>query len=146
MGRVDPADDAIERFVVRHYRFDPERHQRRHVVVEAFDNEHELKRSIHALRRALERLRAVEPVDPKEHVSGVVWEPHHRELAANGRLLRRAADRGSIPRDLLSLPLPPDVSLFGEPPASTSRVPSQRKPAESQITAPIKALWQRLTR
>src|SRR5580700_7663243 len=41
MAQVDPADDSIKRFIVRHYRYDPERRARRHVVVAAFDNEPE---------------------------------------------------------------------------------------------------------
>jgi hypothetical protein len=41
MAQVDPADDSIKRFIVRHYRYDPERRERRHVVVAAFDNEPE---------------------------------------------------------------------------------------------------------
>lgn len=35
-------DDATERFVVQHYRYDPDRGQRRHAVVAAFDNDPEL--------------------------------------------------------------------------------------------------------
>jgi hypothetical protein len=41
MSRVDPEDDSIERFIVRHHRYDPLRRERRHVVVAAFDNEQE---------------------------------------------------------------------------------------------------------
>ena len=28
MGRVDPEDDGVRRFVARHYRYDPQRHER----------------------------------------------------------------------------------------------------------------------
>jgi hypothetical protein len=41
VAAVDPDDDTICRYVVRHYRYDPDRHERRHVVVAAFDNESE---------------------------------------------------------------------------------------------------------
>jgi hypothetical protein len=33
MARVDAEDDTLRRYIVRHYRYDPERHERRHVVV-----------------------------------------------------------------------------------------------------------------
>lgn len=38
VARVDPNDDSIERWSVRWYRYDPDRHERRHVTVAAFDN------------------------------------------------------------------------------------------------------------
>jgi hypothetical protein len=41
VATVDPGDDDIERYVVRHYAHDPERHERRHQVIAAFDNEGE---------------------------------------------------------------------------------------------------------
>jgi hypothetical protein len=41
VAEVDPDDDSIRRFIVRHYRYDPDRHERRHVVVAAFDSERE---------------------------------------------------------------------------------------------------------
>jgi hypothetical protein len=43
MAPVDPENDNIQRFIVRHYRYDPERHERRHVVVPAFDNDPEFQ-------------------------------------------------------------------------------------------------------
>ena len=42
MAEVDPEDDSIRRFIVRHYQYDPRRHERRHVVIAAFDNEREM--------------------------------------------------------------------------------------------------------
>jgi hypothetical protein len=41
VARVDPADDGIKRFIVRHSCYDPQRRERRHVVVAEFDNEPE---------------------------------------------------------------------------------------------------------
>ena len=32
MAQVDPQDDSIERFIVRHYRYGPQWHERRHVA------------------------------------------------------------------------------------------------------------------
>jgi hypothetical protein len=39
VARVDPDDYDIDRWVVRRYAYDPLRHERRHQVVAAFDNE-----------------------------------------------------------------------------------------------------------
>src|SRR3984893_19167673 len=55
VAAVDPDDDTIARWVVAHYRSDPDRRERRHVVVAAFDNPDEFHADIHA--RA-EQLRA----------------------------------------------------------------------------------------
>ena len=79
MARVDPEDDDALRYIVRHYRYDPQRHERRHVDVAAFDNEREYQACVAAAREEIERRRRDgEPVDPREHVSGVVQEPGYR--------------------------------------------------------------------
>ena len=46
MAKVDPDDDTIYRWVVQHYRYDPDRRERRHVVVAAFDNPNEFHTDI----------------------------------------------------------------------------------------------------
>jgi len=48
MARVDPDDDK-RRYIVRHYRHDPERHDRRHVVVAAFDSRREFSACLDAI-------------------------------------------------------------------------------------------------
>lgn len=96
MAEVDPENDAIERFVVRHYRYDPDRRERRHVVVAAFDNEPEFMARIDQESRALDEQRASGAnVDPREHITGVVLEPDHARLAANVRLVQGAFRHGS---------------------------------------------------
>ncbi len=71
MARVDVEDDSIRRFVVRHYRYDPVRHERRHVVFAAFDNEAEFLALLESIRGDIERRRtAGEPIDHNEHSSG----------------------------------------------------------------------------
>lgn len=35
---VDPDDDSVWRWVLQHYRLDPQRKQRRNVIVAAYDN------------------------------------------------------------------------------------------------------------
>lgn len=78
MAEVDPDDDDILRYVVRHYRYDPERHERRHVVVAAFDNDAEFRAQIDALGTDLRRRKENAEADPREWISGVVLEPGHR--------------------------------------------------------------------
>jgi hypothetical protein len=69
MAHVDPADDSIERFIVRHYRHDPQRRERRHVVVAAFDNDQEFWACMNNLRDEINARRDHgEPVDQGEHV------------------------------------------------------------------------------
>jgi hypothetical protein len=91
MGRVEPEDDTIRRFIVRHYRYDPARRERRHVVVAAFDNEPEFLACVERVGAEIAQRREHEDgVDPREHVSGVVHEPGYLRRAANAHLLRRA--------------------------------------------------------
>jgi hypothetical protein len=71
VAKVDVGDDSIRRFVVHHYRYDAERHERRHVLVAAFDNRREFKACMAAIRADIERREAAgEPVDRHEHSTG----------------------------------------------------------------------------
>ncbi|GAB3439080.1 hypothetical protein GCM10027517_12060 [Phycicoccus ginsengisoli] len=98
MARVDADDDTIQRFVVRHYRFDPGRHERRHVVVDVFDTEAEYLAAIEAVRAGIEARRAAgEDVDPTEHASGITYEPGDRARAPTGHPLRRMVEHGVNP-------------------------------------------------
>jgi hypothetical protein len=66
---VDPDDDTIRRYVVWHYRYDPARHERRQVVVSAFDTEAEWDACMDATETALGARRdAGQAVDLREHV------------------------------------------------------------------------------
>lgn len=113
MPRVDPEDDSIERFIVRHYRYDPQRRERRHVVVAAFDNKQEFRA---CLDRVQDQIRARrdrgEPVDPAEHASGSVHEPGYQRRAANGHLLKRAIRHGATGSWITELELPSNMSVL----------------------------------
>jgi hypothetical protein len=50
VSEVDPKDDAVERWLVVEFRYDPDRHERRNVVVAAFDSEAECSRRLVELR------------------------------------------------------------------------------------------------
>lgn len=108
MAQIDPEADDIRRFVIHHYRYDPKRRERRHVVVAAFDNEPEFLACLNSVRAEIDRRKSRgEPVDPREHASGTVHEAGYRRRAANEHLLRRALRHGVVPGpwlDELELP------------------------------------------
>jgi hypothetical protein len=113
MGAVEYEDDDRKRFVVRRYAFDPARNERRHVVVAVVDNNREFKKLIKLLSDELEGRRATgEAVDPREHITGHVMEPGHLARAANGHLLRRAIEHGVYPKELESIDLPGNMTVF----------------------------------
>jgi hypothetical protein len=129
VARVDPDDDTLRRYVVRHYRYDPRRRERRHVVVAAFDSRREYDACLTAESEAVERRKAAgENVDPREHVSGVVYEPGSRRRAANGRLVMRAIRHGVDPGPWIDeLEMPTNIAVFrstagpGDPPQGRLR-------------------------
>jgi hypothetical protein len=111
VSRVDPGDDSIERFIVRHYRYDPQRRERRHVVVAAFDSEPEFWACMEGVQAEITRRReAGEPVEPGEHASGIVHEPGYLRRAANGHLVSRAIRHGAAGRWIEALELPSNMS------------------------------------
>jgi hypothetical protein len=106
VAQVDPNDDTRRRFVVRHYRYDPARRERRHVVVAAFDNEPEFLACIERVGAEIgQRRQRGQDVDSREHASGVVHEPGYRRRAANGHLISRAIKHGvaGLPFDELEV-------------------------------------------
>jgi hypothetical protein len=110
---VDPEDDSIERFIVRHYRYDPQRRERRHVVVAAFDNEQESGACMASVGREIRaRRERGDPVDPREHASVVVHEVGYLLRAANGHLLSRAIRRGAGGSWSEDLELPSAMSVL----------------------------------
>lgn len=114
MATVDPDDDGIERYVVRRYAHDPLRHERRHQVVAAFDNEQEFSRLLDTLAGDLERRRdAGEPIDPLEHYAGLRLEPGYRRRQRDGRVLNEAIRRRvSISDEFMGrLDLPGNISV-----------------------------------
>jgi hypothetical protein len=111
MAQVDPADDSIKRFIVRHYRYDPERRERRHVVVAAFDDEPAYQTRMQEVAAEIRHRREnEESFDRQEHASGTIYEPGYLRRAANGHLLWRAIRRGVSPAGLEGLELPSKMS------------------------------------
>lgn len=124
MASVDPEDDDIRRFVVHHYRYDPERHERRHVLVGAFDNAAEARACLDRVRAGIDRRRETDPAfDGREYVSSGTLEPGDRRRGANSRLLRRTIRHGVAPGDWaqdLELPSSARLLRFGRDPGLRS--------------------------
>lgn len=113
MPEVDSDDDSIMRWVVHHYRYDPRRRQRRHVLVNAFDNSKEFEQTIRDVKRQIEEGRPSGRSDPQERVTGTVWEPGHQARAATGHMVQRAVEHGTDPMMLLrSAELPSNMTLL----------------------------------
>jgi hypothetical protein len=111
--RVNPQDDNVDRFIVHHYRYDPQRRERRHVVVAAFDNEQEYRACMDRVQDEIKaRRERGEPVDPGEHTSGSVHEPGYLRRAANGHLLSRAIRHGATGSWIGELELPTNMSVI----------------------------------
>ena len=111
MARVDVEDDNIRRFVVHHYRCDPERRERRNVVVAAFDNEDEFIELINSIEADItQRVAAGAFVDKNEHASGMCLEPGHSRAAARGRFIVNSLRHGVTPGPWLSGVEPPSNS------------------------------------
>ncbi len=115
MAAVDPDNDGIQRYVVRWYAHDPQRHERRHQVIAAFDNKREFRRLLDRLAGDLQRRRdAGEAIDPAEHYTGLTLEPGYLRRQRDGHLLKKAMDhRVSISDEMIEqLDLPSNVALL----------------------------------
>ena len=75
MPVVDSDDDSVWRWVLQHYRFDPQRRQRRNVTVAAYDNAAEWEAALSAHDRRIRVEIDAGNRDPRERVSGVAWPP-----------------------------------------------------------------------
>jgi hypothetical protein len=96
VAQVDPDDDGIDRWVVRRYAYDPLRHERRHQVVAAFDNESQFQALLAQSWEQLQQRRDTgEDIDVQEHYSGVYLEPGYRQRQQNRRLIWRAIGRAN---------------------------------------------------
>jgi hypothetical protein len=98
VAEVDPEDDAVSRFIVRHYAYDPARHERRHQTIVAFDDEMQFEAHIDNANARLRALQAGDgDVDPLEYYSGVfkpAGEDHHQRLR---RIAQTAIEHGAQP-------------------------------------------------
>src|SRR5437016_3404916 len=98
MGRVDPEDDTIERYVVFHYRYDSNRRERRNMIEAAFDDADEMVAHLRRERAALGERQDAGLADPKENYHGTVWPQGDRQRARQERLERQIFLRMHGPR------------------------------------------------
>jgi len=111
---VDPSDDSTWRWVLHHYRFDPERRQRRNVVAAAYDNETEFLAALSTYSQRIQAEIDAGARDDAEHVGGVVWPPGDHDAQARGRTVRQAFSHGVDPRRVpLDGPLPTNKVFVG---------------------------------
>jgi hypothetical protein len=75
MTRIDPADDTVDRWILRWYRFDADRGERRHTTVAAFDNAAEFEAEMSRLAEQLRRRKAAGLSEDVEWITGVHHHP-----------------------------------------------------------------------
>jgi hypothetical protein len=85
--KVDAGDDTIDRWIVRWYRFDPERHERRHTIVAAFDNAAEMAAEVAQLNHQLRGRKRAGMSEDVEWISAV----HHHVGYKDRMAARRVA-------------------------------------------------------
>jgi hypothetical protein len=111
MATVHPHDDSIRRWIVWHYRYDPQWRERRNVVVAAFDNADDFHADIEKRSSELrKRKESGADVDSAERISGSVYEPGYLQLQRNAHLLRRAIAHGVALAGIEDMELPHNVT------------------------------------
>jgi hypothetical protein len=90
------------RYVVMHYAYDEQNHERTSRVVTAFDNEAEYQEYVTAAAAALQRRRQAGSVDSKEKIGGVEWPAGYHAQQQRRRLGRRAVAHGATVPDELA--------------------------------------------
>jgi hypothetical protein len=88
-SNIDPNDDSIDRWLVWHYRYDPERRERRNIVIACFDNRRAFTRFLERSKADLNEAQLAGRADKEERITGVMWKEGYREEIAQRRLFRR---------------------------------------------------------
>ncbi|MFV0461687.1 MAG: hypothetical protein ACK5MP_00585 [Nostocoides sp.] len=110
---IDPEDDSLDRWIVRHYRYDPQRRQRRHVTVAAYSSRAEMNRAMDDLAGVIRDGIATGERDTRESVTGVHHPPGHLAAQAVAHRVRRAVEHGVDPRLVLDGDrLPSNVAIL----------------------------------
>lgn len=110
MAMVDPDDDSIARWVVWHYRHDPDRRQRRNIIVVAFDNPDEFQSELDSRAGELRARRQRDEVDRSERIGGCLYEAGYHRRQRNAHLVKRAVEHGASAA-IQDLGLPSNVSI-----------------------------------
>ena len=94
MAEVDPDDETTDRWIVRCYRFDEDRRERRHCVVAAYEREQEMLSRMGVEAERLEERRAAGIADPSEHITGILQRAGHKQHEDERRLQARLSRPG----------------------------------------------------
>jgi hypothetical protein len=84
MAEVDPNDNSILSFTVRHHKFDSETNHVRWFSIKTFDNETEMTQLMNEIFEDIERRRSLGEADLKEQVAGS-YSQANSELNSLGR-------------------------------------------------------------
>jgi len=84
MAEVDPDNESILRYTVRHHKFDPETNHFRWFNIKTFDNEAEMTQLMNQIFEDIERRRNLGEADLKEQVAGS-FSHTNSELNSSGR-------------------------------------------------------------
>lgn len=84
MAEVDPTNESIRSYTVRHHKFDPETNHFRWFNVKTFDNEAEMTQLLNQIFEDIERRRTLGEADLKEQVAGSYGHANS-ELNSRGR-------------------------------------------------------------
>lgn len=76
---VDPNDDSIDRWVVWHYRYDPDRRERRNMIIAAFDNRRAFMKFFERTNAELDVAKSEGRAEEKERISGTKLKAGYRE-------------------------------------------------------------------
>ncbi len=84
---VDINDDSLDRWYVKHNKFDPERNQVRHVPLKAFSNEKAQLKYFAEVSDPLEARKLLGEIPKYEHIIGGHYAPgYHAQVRENRRL------------------------------------------------------------
>ncbi len=75
---IDPNDDSKDRWIIWHYKYDPERRERRNIAIAAFDNRRAFMKFFKRASADLEVAKSEGRAEGKERISGVMWKAGHR--------------------------------------------------------------------
>jgi hypothetical protein len=84
MAEVDPNDNSILSYTVRHHKFDPETNHFRWFSIKTFDNETEMTQLMNEIFEDIERRRSLGEAGLKEQVAGS-YSQANSELNSLGR-------------------------------------------------------------
>ena len=92
MGQIDINDDFLIRYVLKHYKFDPARHEYRHVVIGVFSKKREFKKHFKTAQKELKNKFGDQY--SREYISGEIIFPGDLEKKRRSRFIKRLITHG----------------------------------------------------